>query len=90
MFKLVKSCTSPCYVAMTHLKGALFWPTSPDERVAQAVFTKDGTQDVRRDKWCELQDGVLVLAPLTAFHGRGEWSGATWFFHKDANREGVP
>ena len=62
-----------------------------DERVTQAVFTKDGTQDVRRDKWHELQDGALVLAPSTAFGGRGEWPGVTRFFHKDANREaGVP
>jgi len=42
-----------------------------DERVTQAVFTKDGTQDVRRDKWCGLQDGALVLSPPAAFGNRG-------------------
>ena len=62
-----------------------------DKRVTQAICTKDGTQDARRDKRFELRDGARVPASSTTFAGRGEWSGVTWFFHKDANREaGVP
>jgi len=61
-----------------------------DERVTQAVFTKDGTQDVRRDKWFELRDGARAPTSPTTFAGRGEWSGVTRPFHKDANRGRSP
>ena len=38
-----------------------------DERVTQAVFTKDCTQ-------------ALVVKPSPTFGARGEWSGFMWFF----------
>ena len=59
------------------------------ERVTQAVFTRDDTQDVRRDEWFGGEE--RVVKPAWNFGARGEWSGVTWFFHKDANREaGLP
>ena len=40
---------------------------------------------------CVFQDGAQVLSPPATFGSRGQWSGVTWFFHKEANREaGVP
>ena len=72
-------------------EGGLDVADLSDERVTQAVLTRDGARDVQRDKWCEFRDGARVVVPPRMFGGRGEWSGATWFFHKEANREaGLP
>ena len=45
-----------------------------DERVTQAIFTMDGTQDVRRDKWYVLQDGARSCRhlPRSGTEGSGQ------------------
>ena len=69
--------------------GGLVLDDLSDERVTQAVFTKDGTQDVRRDKWFELRDGARVPALPATFAGRGEWSGVTWLFTRMPTERGA-